>query len=238
MRTDWDSQEDPLAALREGDPRPFEAFVRGHARTLFAFFRHQGAGTHKAEDLAQEVFLKLYHHAPRYRAQERFTAFCFRIARNVWIDDRRRSGVRPRSISLDGDGAFAPPGGASGAKSAPGSPGSLSPGSFGSSDPPGKSSVPSAGSGPADGLAETGTSDPEHWASVAEEAERVRTALQALPELHRQVFELGVVQELPYPEIASRLGIPVGTVKSRMYHAVRKLRELLEPDREIRRTRA
>jgi RNA polymerase sigma-70 factor (ECF subfamily) len=53
-------------------------------------------------------------------------------------------------------------------------------------------------------------------------------ALAALPEGLRQVVELGVYQDLPYAEIAEILGIPVGTVKSRMFNALAKLRAFLE----------
>lgn len=63
---------------------------------------------------------------------------------------------------------------------------------------------------------------------LEEESERVRQAVSALPETHRLVFELGVVQELPYGEIASALEIPVGTVKSRMFNAVKRVRAALE----------
>jgi RNA polymerase sigma-70 factor (ECF subfamily) len=56
-------------------------------------------------------------------------------------------------------------------------------------------------------------------------------AVAALPEAMRQVVELGVYQDLPYAEVARILGIPEGTVKSRMYHAIRMLRERLEVDR-------
>jgi RNA polymerase sigma factor (sigma-70 family) len=66
---------------------------------------------------------------------------------------------------------------------------------------------------------------------VGEESARARAALALLPEGHRWVFELAVLGGRPYPEIAELLGIPIGTVKSRVFHAVRKLRELLEaPD--------
>ena len=63
---------------------------------------------------------------------------------------------------------------------------------------------------------------------LEEESDRVRQAVSALPETHRLVFELGVVQELPYGEIASALEIPVGTVKSRMFNAVKRVRAALE----------
>ena len=55
-------------------------------------------------------------------------------------------------------------------------------------------------------------------------------ALASLPEGLRQVVELGVYQELPYAEVAEILGIPVGTVKSRMFNALAKLREFLEEE--------
>lgn len=66
-----------------------------------------------------------------------------------------------------------------------------------------------------------------HGLAMHEEADRLRAALTQLSTGHRAVFELGVVQELSYPEISAALDVPVGTVKSRMFHAVRKLRELL-----------
>lgn len=53
-------------------------------------------------------------------------------------------------------------------------------------------------------------------------------ALAALPEGLRQVVELGVYQDLPYAEVAEILAIPVGTVKSRMFNALAKLRAFLE----------
>ena len=42
----------------------------------------------------------------------------------------------------------------------------------------------------------------------------------------REVYILAEIQELPYAEVAELLRIPVGTVKSRMFNAVRKLREI------------
>jgi RNA polymerase sigma-70 factor (ECF subfamily) len=56
-------------------------------------------------------------------------------------------------------------------------------------------------------------------------------ALASLPEGLRQVVELGVYQDLPYAEVAEILEIPVGTVKSRMFNALAKMRAYLEEKR-------
>ncbi len=60
----------------------------------------------------------------------------------------------------------------------------------------------------------------------------MRAALEQLTEPHRLVFELAVYQELPYAEVSEVLGIPVGTVKSRMHNAVRALRDILAEEDE------
>jgi len=69
--------------------------------------------------------------------------------------------------------------------------------------------------------------------SVAEEVSArdttdVQQALARLPESMRIVVELGVYQELSYSEIAEILGIPEGTVKSRMFNALAQLRTILK----------
>jgi RNA polymerase sigma-70 factor, ECF subfamily len=53
-------------------------------------------------------------------------------------------------------------------------------------------------------------------------------AMRQLPEQMRLVVELGAFQNLPYAEIAEILEIPIGTVKSRMFNALRRLRIALE----------
>jgi RNA polymerase sigma-70 factor (ECF subfamily) len=64
---------------------------------------------------------------------------------------------------------------------------------------------------------------PEALSAQSALAERVRQAVAALPEKHREVFLLHHYQGLAYPEIADILSIPLGTVKSRMFHASQKL---------------
>lgn len=56
----------------------------------------------------------------------------------------------------------------------------------------------------------------------------VRSALQTLSDKHRQTLELAYDDDLTQRQIAERLGIPLGTVKTRSHHALRALRQELE----------
>lgn len=58
--------------------------------------------------------------------------------------------------------------------------------------------------------------------------EDVRWALARISEPLRDVIELAVFQDLPYAEVGEILGIPVGTVKSRMHNALKELKEIFD----------
>ncbi len=64
-------------------------------------------------------------------------------------------------------------------------------------------------------------------APAVERREHVLSALSGLPDDQREVVFLTFYEGLSYKEIAATLEIPEGTVKSRMYHAKRKLAEAL-----------
>jgi RNA polymerase sigma-70 factor (ECF subfamily) len=61
-----------------------------------------------------------------------------------------------------------------------------------------------------------------------EELRIVRRVLAGLPDDQRQVLELAVFEGLPYEEIAHRLGVPAGTVKTRVARARARLRRGVE----------
>ncbi len=64
--------------------------------------------------------------------------------------------------------------------------------------------------------------------AATEDAAAVAAAIAELPTEQRMVFILANYQGLDYPAVAQILGIPLGTVKSRMYRAIRLLRGRLE----------
>jgi RNA polymerase sigma-70 factor (ECF subfamily) len=71
--------------------------------------------------------------------------------------------------------------------------------------------------------------DPVRRASAREELDRVRSAIHRLPDAEREVFLLRQNGDLTYEGIAATLGCPVGTAKTRMRSALRRLRQAMEP---------
>lgn len=74
-------------------------------------------------------------------------------------------------------------------------------------------------------LLESRGPNPIESASAQERREQVRASVEKLPDFLRQVLVLAYYQGLKYREIADILGIPVGTVKSRLHAALVKLQE-------------
>jgi len=68
---------------------------------------------------------------------------------------------------------------------------------------------------------------PDAAASRAEQRERIRRGLDALPEHHRAIIMLSDLEGLSYREIAEVLDIPMGTVMSRLHNARKRLRDVL-----------
>lgn len=69
--------------------------------------------------------------------------------------------------------------------------------------------------------------DPVQSAGRQELSEQVEAAINSLSPLHRDVVVLHELQGLTYQEVAATLNVPVGTVKSRLSNAFRRLREQL-----------
>jgi RNA polymerase sigma-70 factor (ECF subfamily) len=70
---------------------------------------------------------------------------------------------------------------------------------------------------------------PEETAEKREAAQMVREALDYLSPDHRTAIELRFIEDLSYEEIGRVLGCPVGTAKSRVHYALRKIGAQLGP---------
>lgn len=73
---------------------------------------------------------------------------------------------------------------------------------------------------------------PDHALERADEGRRIQAALQRLSPEHRAVLILKDMEGQKYEEMAEILGVPIGTVRSRLHRARLELRELLNGDGE------
>ena len=76
--------------------------------------------------------------------------------------------------------------------------------------------------------AQANASDPAAALDRSEAAARIARAIESLPDREREVLVLKEFEDLKYREIADLVGVPVGTVMSRLYSARRRLAERLE----------
>src|SRR6478609_6635754 len=76
--------------------------------------------------------------------------------------------------------------------------------------------------------------DPAETADIVisrvQDTARIAAAVELLPEEQSRVVRMSFIEERPHPEIASLLGIPLGTVKSRIRLAMNRLREILDEE--------
>lgn len=83
-----------------GDAKAFEVLLRRHEKAvyhfLFRFVRHPQT----SEDLLQETFLRVIHHAKDFQGRSKFSTWVFTIARNLCLDHSRRQKFR-KHASLD-----------------------------------------------------------------------------------------------------------------------------------------
>jgi RNA polymerase sigma-70 factor (ECF subfamily) len=155
-----------------GDQQAWDQIVRQHWRKVFNL-AYKFVGRHdEAEDLAQDVFLKIFKALHTFDRRANFQTWLISISRNLCIDHYRSVRKERETIDRDVDAA------------------ELSPASR----------------------------DPSPMAAL-EQRDRVmllRQAMASLPETLRTAVLMRDIQELSYQEIADQLGLPEGTVKSRI----------------------
>jgi RNA polymerase sigma-70 factor (ECF subfamily) len=89
-----------MAAYQKGDVAAFAELVARHEKRLWNFVRRFVADSATAEDLLQEVFLRVVRSAPEWEPSAKFSTWVFTIARNLCTDNARRGALR-RADSLD-----------------------------------------------------------------------------------------------------------------------------------------
>jgi RNA polymerase sigma-70 factor (ECF subfamily) len=92
--------EDLMEMYADGQARAFEVLLTRHERGIYNFILRSVHNPARAEDLTQDVFLRVIKSAQRYKRSAKFTTWLYTIARNICIDQSRRRGTR-REVSLD-----------------------------------------------------------------------------------------------------------------------------------------
>jgi RNA polymerase sigma-70 factor (ECF subfamily) len=180
------SDLDLMSAFRAGDESAFDKLVKRHQVGLLNFFYRLVWDRSLAEDLTQEVFMRLYTHKKDYEPNVRFSIYLYRIGRACWLDYRRRT--KPEL-----DGAQIPAGAA----------------------PALTTPLPLRGE------------DTHDAARKDELADALVEAVAELPEEQMLVFVLSEVQGMRYQEIAETIGVSPAAVKTRMYQALKRLKDNL-----------
>ena len=99
---DTDSDEELMNRYREGDATAFEVLYRRHKGPLYRYMLRQCSAAAVAEELFQDVWMKLIHARLRYEVRAKFTTYLYHLAHNRLIDHyRRQSAGIP--ISYDDD---------------------------------------------------------------------------------------------------------------------------------------
>ncbi len=94
---------DVVARAQRADPTAFDALVEAYSARLYGYFYRLTGARHDAEDLLQELFVRLVRMIGAYRHDGRFDAWLFRMATNL-VRDRVRRMKTSRSAGLDGGG--------------------------------------------------------------------------------------------------------------------------------------
>ena len=95
------AQPDPgvLRKAQRGDERAFSLILRAYETPVFNYvLRLVGGNRSLAEDLTQEVFLRVYQGLPKFSLRSKFTTWLFQVTKNRVLDELRASERRPRSI--------------------------------------------------------------------------------------------------------------------------------------------
>jgi RNA polymerase sigma-70 factor (ECF subfamily) len=176
----------------DGDSGAWAELVRTHHRRVYGLCYRFTANAADAEDLTQDVFLKIYSNLASFdMGRGSLQVWITTMTRNLLVDNFRRTKVQRATSSLDEGWDVTDE------------------------------------LRPVDRLTSQGPS-PHETAAQKELAKMVQNALARVSVELREAVILRDLQDLDYKEIAQVLGIPEGTVKSRISRGRAELARLLE----------
>jgi RNA polymerase sigma-70 factor (ECF subfamily) len=166
---------------RAGDDEAFRELVDRYKTLVYAVVLRTVTDRSRADDLAQEVFLRIHRGLPAFRGESSLATWLFRITRNVCVEVRDRRAFEQSLDELDDEGR------------------------------------------------------PRVEHAAADQAfdrielrDRLDKALARLPAAARFLVSAHYLGGQKYEQLAQALDLPIGTVKTHLHRAKRRLRTLLE----------
>lgn len=200
------TDEELVAETLAGNRRSYQQLVERYQDRLFVVAYDIVKNREDAEDVVQESFVKAFFSLSKFKGESSIFSWLYRITFNMALDLKRklkRRGGYHFEYKEQRD---------------------VSPriGEERSSPPPTMGLVPE---GP--GIGSGRMEDPFEALTRKETGTKIEKMISELSEEHRAVITLREVDGLDYDEIAQRLGVPRGTVMSRLFYARKALQKAL-----------
>lgn len=177
-----------IEGMARGDEKAFREFVERYKKKVYFLALDMVGNSVDAEDISQEVFLKVFRSFSTFRKGAKLGSWLYRVTYNACIDHIRRRASVPEVVADE---------------------------------------VLESRSLADAGLAGVAASDPARAAESKLLQERIARALDKVSPQEKAVFLLRHYDDLMLKDIASSLGLSIGSVKSYLFRAVRKLQKEL-----------
>jgi len=204
IRADLSARDDNdlVQMTLKGDKEAYRALVERYQGRLFSTALDIVKTREDAEDVVQETFVKAFLSLGQFKGQSSFYTWLYRICFNMAIDIRRKAGRRGGThLEFKEHLGVNRSAVEDGARESGGG---------------GTGHHPQRVEGPHDALARK------------ELGRKIQEVLGELSEEHRAVIMLREIDGLDYDEIAQAIGVPKGTVMSRLFYARKALQKALE----------
>src|ERR1043166_8430888 len=93
--------DEVIRKAQQGDADAFARLVRTYETAVFNHVFRLVGDRGLAEDLTQEIFVRVYRNLPRFSFRSKFTTWLFQVTVNRVVDEMRAQERRPRSVDLD-----------------------------------------------------------------------------------------------------------------------------------------
>ena len=177
-----------IEGMARGDQRAFREFVERYKKKVYYLALDMAGNPVDAEDISQEVFLKVFRSFATFRKGAKLGSWLYRVTYNASIDHLRRKGAAP--------------------------------------EPVGDEVLESLGQAATE-LPYGAAKDPARAAESSQFQARIARALEKVSPQEKAVFLLRHYDDLMLKDIAESLGLSIGSVKSYLFRAVRKLQKEL-----------